>query len=1102
VGGDMNARLGLNGDTVTNAEGRQLSSLAAETGLSVINATSKCSGNFTWERVVKGVPQRSTIDYCLSSKLAIVKSMAILSTASLRAGSDHKPLLLKLQMLPRVIEHRLMKRHPRLQWILPDHRDMSWDEYRRVLAVELGQWRESNVDFAQNVAGAPIEQKLLDAAARGLANSISSAASKVFAKRSTPASRRSSRFVDQQTKRIMDERDEALHVLHLEPSERAASAYYSLCRAVRSGIRKRKRAARRACHDKLERLCGSGRQFWSFFQAMTGSSSAELPDSFRRLDGELSVGPRGRVDAMREYFQDLGSSPPPVCASGLPEPQLDPPSTALDERVQAMVVALDEPVMPAEVRVAFARLRSGTAAGPDGIPPELVARGGPELESAFTSLLSAAWHSELWPQAWTEGITTVVHKKGSTDQLDNYRGLSLLNTLAKAGEYFVKARLTPYVESLPALHDSQGGFRPDRRCADQHFILSEICKSRREAKLASFLAFIDVRKAYDCVWPEGLLAAVSRVNIRGRMHSILRILSSEISRRARAGEDLSEPFQIHRGVPQGAVLSPLLYALFIDSLLQELESSGHGIAVACLASPVAALAFADDLALLAPTAEDLNALLAIVNRHSQQWRYTINASKSAVAIVGTKAQQEAARQNRFMVGSDELGFDYDYAYLGVPLSALFGRPQSHLQQRIASARAKAALLSGAGGARYNGIPCPVSIQLFNALVRPGLEWGAEVVTLSASMLKSLNAVQCSFLRTCSGSDSFVPNDFLLAEFGTQSLSSRRDELALRFFRHLCTADPNRMLSKVFRWRCALVRRGEAKQSACRGFMSLLDRYKRNDVWLALPRARDDGLWHLWESSIHESAVSSDVAARKVAIEARPSLFRFSCIKPLERRTTPSYLARRGLGMWLKLKMRANSLPLLGTLARHCRRPLSPESSHCRLCGGGAVEDVPHFLLVCSAFSDDRRKFGDAVLRDPKLSEMAGAWSVRATWSSGSLTDRVNLLLSSHEQPCDDGADTDHEPRHTRDPRVRGRRLAAAIGTFTASGSGTGSASASGSALTRHLESLFLRFAVSIWRKRAALLGGVPSLDVHGSKLVLSHLLDDGRCRSFAVGIHF
>ena len=144
-----------------------------------------------------------------------------------------------------------------------------------------------------------------------------------------------------------------------------------------------------------------------------------------------------------------------------------------------MVEALDGPVQPGEVGQAMAYLRSGTAAGPDGVPPELVKRGGKPLQLALTSLLSAAWQAELWPTPWTEGLTTVLHKKGETDDLNNYRGLTLLNTLSKVGEYFLKARLTPFAEDVPILSDAQGGFRPDRRCADQHFILHEVCAYRR-----------------------------------------------------------------------------------------------------------------------------------------------------------------------------------------------------------------------------------------------------------------------------------------------------------------------------------------------------------------------------------------------------------------------------------------------------------------------------------------------------------------------------------------------------------------------------------------------------------------------------------------------
>jgi len=93
---------------------------------------------------------------------------------------------------------------------------------------------------------------------------------------------------------------------------------------------------------------------------------------------------------------------------------------------------------------------------------------------------------------------------------------------------------------------------------------------------------------------------------------------------------------------------------------------------------------------------------------------------------------------------------------------------------------------------------------------------------------------------------------------------------VRFFRHLCIPDPKRMLRVIFRWRCTLVRRGQAQLSLCNGFMSLLDRYKRLDVWLALPRDRGDASWTTWESSLHESAVIADLAAPRTSIEAWPS----------------------------------------------------------------------------------------------------------------------------------------------------------------------------------------------------------------------------------------
>jgi len=98
------------------------------------------------------------------------------------------------------------------------------------------------------------------------------------------------------------------------------------------------------------------------------------------------------------------------------------------------------------------------------------------------------------------------------------------------------------------------------------------------------------------------------------------------------------------------------------------EASGLGVCIAGLNIPD--LAFADDLVLFASSPEEMNKLLAIVHRHSIQWRYSVNAAKCAIAVIGTKAQEQEGARQHFKLGSERLATDQDYEYLGVLLSAL------------------------------------------------------------------------------------------------------------------------------------------------------------------------------------------------------------------------------------------------------------------------------------------------------------------------------------------------------------------------------------------------------------------------------------------------
>lgn len=108
---------------------------------------------------------------------------------------------------------------------------------------------------------------------------------------------------------------------------------------------------------------------------------------------------------------------------------------------------------------------------------------------------------------------------------------------------------------------------------------------------------------------------------------------------------LSKEFPIKQGVRQGGVLSPYLYCLFVDELLDTLTSSGLDVSIKGLycGTPM----YADDLALIASSPEELQQMLDIVSQYASQWRYSLNPDKSVVMVVGESAITRAqARESR------------------------------------------------------------------------------------------------------------------------------------------------------------------------------------------------------------------------------------------------------------------------------------------------------------------------------------------------------------------------------------------------------------------------------------------------------------------------
>ena len=155
-----------------------------------------------------------------------------------------------------------------------------------------------------------------------------------------------------------------------------------------------------------------------------------------------------------------------------------------------------------------------------------------------------------------------IHKKGDKSDPYNYRGISLLSVVSKVYEAVLYKRVDDWCEGRrrraemdATLCEEQGGFRRGRGCVDQIFVLSRIIENRNNRE--TFCCFIDLKKAYDRVWRDGLWKALFEEGIRGKMWRVLKSLYKSTLSKILLGQDETEYFEIEAGVRQGCVLSPL-----------------------------------------------------------------------------------------------------------------------------------------------------------------------------------------------------------------------------------------------------------------------------------------------------------------------------------------------------------------------------------------------------------------------------------------------------------------------------------------------------------------------------------------------------------------
>ena len=477
--------------------------------------------------------------------------------------------------------------------------------------------------------------------------------------------------------------------------------------------------------SSIEEANGDSKKLWKALKRLLANSTKK--DNINSINNKTE--PIEIASEINEYFINIG----PNLASEIGQSAIDLDFSNIPNVPFLHLTHTNQN----EVEKLMFQISDSKATGNDGIPIRFLKMTSHISSPIIAHIINLTIDTGIIPEGWKEATITPLYKDGDKNSAANYRPISILPAVSKIMERVIHQQVHFHLNQHNLLSEAQFGFRKNHStCTCILKLLDDIYSNMEMGKLTG-VVFLDLKKAFDTVDHNIMINKLNKFNIDEQAREWFRNYLSGRKQSVKYHGTQSAPLLIQCGVPQGSILGPMMFIMYINDLGKYLTDSKVSL-------------YADDTALYTASTTQIELVLnlrvelSVVNEWLKANRLTLNTKKTKYVIFGTRNKLEHAAQDlNITIGGDKLEKVSSMKYLGVILDDLLT-----FDEHISDIYTKSSQKLGILRRSRDYLDANTSLTLYKSLVLPHLDY-CDLVYMNTTVqnLNRLQLIQNGACRT-------------------------------------------------------------------------------------------------------------------------------------------------------------------------------------------------------------------------------------------------------------------------------------------------------------------------------------------------------------------